>query len=139
MPALLLRLQRVEFEARIFISFGIVILICVLSFGFFADSLNNAVLLGRAFGLPARTSSPLGYLAASLFMAAASLLRIWSGSVLTSKRMMSFPVRVDKLCFPGPYVLVRNPIYLADLIAFTGFALCLPPVGIVLPVLLFGH
>jgi S-adenosylmethionine-diacylglycerol 3-amino-3-carboxypropyl transferase len=139
MPALLLRLQRVEFEARIFISFGIVILICVLSFGLFADSLNNAVLLGRAFGLPARTSSPLGYVAASLFMAAASLLRIWSGSVLTSKRMMSFRVRVDKLCFSGPYVLVRNPIYLADLIAFTGFALCLPPVGIVLPVLLFGH
>ena len=139
MSVLLSRLQRVEFEARIFISFGIVILICVVSFGVFADSLNTAVLLGRAFGLPAGTSSPLGYLAASLLMAAASLLRIWSGSVLTSKRMMSFRVRVDKLCFSGPYVLVRNPIYLADLIAFSGFALCLPPVGIVLPVLLFGH
>ena len=139
MSELLLRLQRVEFEARIFISFGLVILICVLSFGVFADSLNNAALLGRAFGLPAGTSLSLGYLAASLFMAAASLLRIWSGSVLTSKRMMSFRVRVDKLCFSGPYVLVRNPIYLADLIAFSGFALCLPPVGIVLPVLLFGH
>jgi len=139
MSVLLSRLQRVEFEARIFISFGLVILICVVSFGVYAGSPNNAVLLGRAFGLPAGTSISLGYLAASLFMAAASLLRIWAGSVLTSNRMMSFRVRVDKLCFSGPYVLVRNPIYLADLIAFIGFALCLPPVGIVLPILLFGH
>ena len=139
MSALLIKVQRVEFEARIFISFGLVIMVCVVSFGAFAGSPTNAVLLGRAFGLPAGTSASVGYLAASLFMAAASLLRIWSGSVLTSRRMMSFRVRVDKLCFSGPYLLVRNPIYLADLIAFTGFALCLPPVGMALPILLFGH
>jgi S-adenosylmethionine-diacylglycerol 3-amino-3-carboxypropyl transferase len=72
-------------------------------------------------------------------MAAASFLRIWSGSVLTSKRMMSFAVKTDELLSAGPYRLVRNPIYLADLVAFCGFTLCLPPVGLLLPVLLFLH
>ena len=84
-------------------------------------------------------SLALGYLAAALFMAGASFLRIWSGSVLTSRRMMSFAVKTDALLSSGPYRLVRNPIYLADLIAFTGFALCLPPIGLLLPVLLFLH
>ncbi|MBE3110143.1 MAG: DUF3419 family protein, partial [Acidobacteria bacterium] len=51
----------------------------------------------------------------------------------------SFEVKTDALFSSGPYQLVRNPIYLADLIAFTGFALCLPPIGLLLPVLLFLH
>ena len=139
MPALLSRIQRVEFEARIFVSFGLVILISILSFGLFAGTPANAVFFGRALGLTQKSASPLGFVAAALLMAAASFLRIWSGSVLTSGRMMSFRVRVDRLCFSGPYLIVRNPIYLADLIAFAGFAMCLPPVGIVLPVLIFGH
>ncbi len=52
---------------------------------------------------------------------------------------MSFKVKTDALLSSGPYKLVRNPIYLADLVAFTGFALCLPPIGLLLPVLLFLH
>ena len=52
---------------------------------------------------------------------------------------MSFEVKTDALLSSGPYEIVRNPIYLADLIAFTGFALGLPPVGLLLPVLLFLH
>jgi S-adenosylmethionine-diacylglycerol 3-amino-3-carboxypropyl transferase len=139
MDALRLKAQKFEFEFRIFISFGLVILISALSFSVFAGVPANAAALGGLLGMPAARSLALGYLAAALFMAGASFLRIWSGSVLTSRRMMSFAVKTDALLSSGPYRLVRNPIYLADLIAFTGFALCLPPIGLLLPVLLFLH
>jgi S-adenosylmethionine-diacylglycerol 3-amino-3-carboxypropyl transferase len=139
MDAILAKARKLEFEYRIFISFGLVILVAALSFSVFAGVPINAVGLGGRLGLPARLSRALGYLAAAVFMAAASFLRIWSGSVLTSKRMMSFAVKTDELLTSGPYRLVRNPIYLADLVAFAGFTLCLPPVGLLLPVLLFLH
>lgn len=139
MAGLLLRTQKFEFEYRIFISFSLVILVSALSFTVFSAQRINAVALGGLFGIAAPASRALGYLAVALFMAAASFLRIWSGSLLTSRRMMSFPVRTDALLSSGPYGLVRNPIYLADLAAFTGFALCLPPIGLLLPVLLLAH
>jgi len=134
-----MKIQKFEFEFRIFISFGLVILISALSFSVFANLPDNSVALGGLLGIPASRSRVLGYLAAALFAAGASSLRIWSGSVLTSRRMMSFEVKTDALLSSGPYQLVRNPIYLADLVAFTGFALCLPPIGLLLPVLLFLH
>jgi S-adenosylmethionine-diacylglycerol 3-amino-3-carboxypropyl transferase len=139
MSDLQMKIQKFEFEFRIFISFGLVILISALSFSVFAGLPGNAVALGGLLGVPASRSRALGYLAAALFMAGASFLRIWSGSVLTSRRMMSFKVKTDALLSSGPYKLVRNPIYLADFVAFTGFALCLPPIGLLLPVLLFLH
>jgi len=136
---LLLKVRKFEFEGRIFISFSLVLLISALSFTVFADRPILSVALGGPFGLPAPLARALGYLATALVMAAASFLRIWSGSVLTSKRMMSFAVKTDELLSSGPYRLVRNPIYLADLVAFVGFTLCLPPVGLLLPALLFLH
>jgi S-adenosylmethionine-diacylglycerol 3-amino-3-carboxypropyl transferase len=139
MSRLLLRIQRFEFESRIFISFGIVAALCALSFIVFADSPTVSVLAGRLAGLPPAASASLGFLLSALMMAAASALRIWSGSILTSGRMMAFKVQVDMLFETGPYRLVRNPIYLADLVAFSGFALCLAPSGLVLPLLLFLH
>ena len=139
MAALPMTIRKFEFEFRIFISFGLVILISALSFTVFGAWPLNAVAAGGLLGIPAPLARALGYLAAALFMVAASFLRIWSGSVLTSKRMMSFAVKTDALLSAGPYELVRNPIYLADLVAFTGFALCLPPIGLLLPVLLFLH
>jgi S-adenosylmethionine-diacylglycerol 3-amino-3-carboxypropyl transferase len=139
MSALLLKIQKIEFESRIFISFGLVILICALSFSVFASLPALSVALGRIVGIPASSAPALGYLASALVMAAASFLRIWAGSALTSKRMMSFRIKTDELRSAGPYGLARNPIYLADLLAFTGFTLCLPPVGLLLPVLLFLH
>jgi len=139
MADLQMKIQKFEFEFRIFISFGLVILISALSFSVFADVPENSVALGGLLGIPASRSRALGFLAAALFAAGASFLRIWSGSVLTSKRMMSFEIKTDALFSSGPYQLVRNPIYLADLIAFTGFALCLPPIGLLLPILLYLH
>jgi len=139
MSDLTMKIQKFEFEFRIFISFGLVLVISALSFSVFAGLPDNSVALGGLLGIPAPRARALGYLAAALFAAAASFLRIWSGSVLTSRRMMSFAVKTDALLSSGPYRIVRNPIYLADLIAFTGFALCLPPIGLLLPVLLFLH
>jgi len=139
MKTLILKAQKYEFEARIFVSFSIVIFVCVLSFSVFAQSPANAVILGKIAGLSAESSMSAGFLFVAFIAALASVLRMWSGSVLTSSRMMAFRVQDDMLLIKGPYLLVRNPIYLADLIAFCGFALCLPPIGLLLPLLLYLH
>ncbi|NIM91624.1 MAG: DUF3419 family protein [Candidatus Aminicenantes bacterium] len=134
-----MKIKKIEFEVRIFISFSIVILVCALSFSVFAEYPANAVVLGKLAGLTAETSLSLGFLIAAFITAVASVLRMWSGSVLTSRRMMAFMVQDDSLLVTGPYLIVRNPIYLADLMAFFGFALCLPFIGVFLPALLYLH
>ena len=72
-------------------------------------------------------------------MLSASFLRMWAGSILTSRTIMAFKVQKDLLNTTGPYALARNPIYLADMIALCGFALCLNPVGLALPLLIFSY
>jgi S-adenosylmethionine-diacylglycerol 3-amino-3-carboxypropyl transferase len=132
-------LQRVEFEARIFVSFGIVLAICLVSFLGFRSSPQNFVLAGRLFGLAPAASVRIGFLVVAALMVVASLLRMWAGSALSSQRMMAFRVQNDQLISGGPYRLVRHPIYLADFIAFFGFALCLKPIGFLMPVLIYVH
>jgi S-adenosylmethionine-diacylglycerol 3-amino-3-carboxypropyl transferase len=139
MQALVKQIRRWEFEARIFISLGIVFVVCVLSYVCFGGSYATVSLIGRLLGLTERASLSSGFLLAALLMAVASLLRMWAGSILTSSRVMAFRVQKDKLLTRGPYRFVRNPIYLADLIAMCGFALCLPPSGVLLPVLIYLH
>ena len=133
------RLRKFEFETRIFISFGIVIVIVLLSFLVFASSAENFVVIGKWFGVDQMISLRIGYLFVVILIISASVIRMWAGSVLSSQRMMAFRIQDDEFTTVGPYLLVRNPIYLADLIAFSGFALCLKPIGILLPVLLFLH
>jgi protein-S-isoprenylcysteine O-methyltransferase Ste14 len=133
-------IRRVEFEARIFVSFAIVLFVGVISFSIFAD--RPAIgfsFLSKTLGLADSTATINSYLLASFVMLIASILRIWAGSILSSSRMMAFQVQNDALITGGPYRLVRNPIYLSDLIAACGFALCLPLVGLLFPVLLFLH
>ncbi len=139
MSRLALRLRRVEFEARMFISFAIVIAVCGVAVLAHPSAVPLLVLFGGAVDLDAAVSLRIGYLAVAGVMVLASALRIWAGSMLTSGRMMAFRVQTDALTFAGPYRLVRNPIYLADLLAFCGFAVCLPPIGIALPALLLLH
>ncbi len=139
MTKLVLRLQRAEFEARMFVSFAIVIAICAVAFLAYPSAAPLLALLGARMDLEPAASLRVGYLAVAVVMLLASGLRIWAGSMLTSDRMMAFRVRTDALTFTGPYRLVRNPIYLADLMAFGGFAVCLPPIGIALPALLLVH
>lgn len=133
------KLQKVEFEARIFVSLSMVLIISLLSFLAFPSAAYNITIAGRWFGWEPGESLSAGYLMIALLMSGASLLRMWAGSLLTSERVMSFKVQHDRFMHAGPYLLVRNPIYLADYIAFFGFALCLKPVGLLLPVLLYGH
>jgi len=132
-------IRKLEFEWRILISFIIVAATVLAAVLFFPARPALAVLILRIPGMPAGKSMVAGYLAAAAAMGLASFLRIWAGSLLTSRRMMRFRVQTDDLVIVGPYWLVRNPIYLADLIAFSGFALCLPLNGLLLPVLLYLH
>jgi S-adenosylmethionine-diacylglycerol 3-amino-3-carboxypropyl transferase len=139
MKKLSLKIQKFEFEGRIFISFGIVALMCVLSFVPFDEVPSSILIIGEWVDLAPNQAYQFGYLIVAAIMVGASLLRMWAGSILTSQRMMAFKVQKDKLEIAGPYLLVRNPIYLADLFAFFGFALCLKPIAILLPILLYLH
>ncbi len=133
------RIRMWEFHARIFISLAIVLFVCLLSYAVFQYPFSNAVLIGKLIGLGRAASVTAGFLFAALIIMVASLLRMWAGSLLSSQRVMSFRVRSDALVIRGPYVLVRNPIYLSDISAMIGFTLCLPPAGILLPALLLTH
>lgn len=139
MKSIATKIQKIEFEGRIFVSFSIVIFVSVVCFSVYANSSTNGILIGRAAGFNRDISVSIGFVTAAFLATLASFLRMWSGSVLTSRRMMAFRVQDDTLLVKGPYLLVRNPIYLADLIAFVGFALCLPPFGLLLPGLLYLH
>lgn len=130
---------RFEFEARMFISFTVVAAVCLLSFTLFESADTVIVLAARPLGFPAGNVKAAMHAFAALVMIVASLLRMWAGSVLSSARMMAFKVQTDTLVISGPYRFVKNPIYSADLLAMTGFALCLPPPGLLLPFLFFLH
>lgn len=139
MKTLASRVRKAEFEARIFVSFGIVILVSVLSYVFLPDTPANIVRLGRLVGLRPASALPIGCLVVALIMTAVSVLRMWAGSVLSSHRVMAFRVQSNSLITAGPYLLVRNPIYLADFLAMCGFALVLPTLGLILPLLFYLH
>lgn len=133
------KIRRIEFEARIFISLGVVALVCLVNFALFPGLPENTVLIGRLFGWSPELSKTLGFGLVALLMVKATLLRMWAGTVLSSPLVMSFRIQKDVLAIEGPYLFTRNPIYLADLIAFCGFALSLSPIGVAIPVLLFVH
>ena len=132
-------LRRIEFEARIFVSFAIVAVVVVLSEVVFGDRPRSSEPMGALVGLDTQSARRLGYAAAIFLLLAATVLRMWAGTVLTSTRVMAFGVQDDALETRGPYRLTRNPIYLADFVAFVGFAFVLRPVGVLLPALLYLH
>ena len=117
-------IRKIEFEARIFISLGIVLIICLLSFFVFPESPPFMVSLGRWLGISDSTSLKAGYGLVAAMVGLATLLRMWAGSVLSSPRVMSFEIRKEVLTIQGPYLLTRNPIYLADLVCFCSFVFC---------------
>lgn len=132
-------LRKAEFQARIFVSFGIVILVCLLCYLVFPGIPPIVISLGRVFGLSPATSFTSGSVMAALILSGASVLRMWAGTLLQSHRVMAFRVQTDALMTRGAYLLVRNPIYLADLTAISSFTLFLPPVGLLLPLLFTLH
>lgn len=131
-------LLKFEFEYRIFISLSIVLLTCLISFGFYSDTdpLYRQVLKELSLN---QTPASAAFITASFIMLFISLLRMWSGTELSSEIVMTFKVRTDLLSKEGPYQLVRNPIYLADWLAIFVFSLFLPPIGIMMPVLFYVH
>lgn len=134
-----LSIRKLEFEARIFISLFIVLVFCLLSLPVFGSAPNNIVLAGQLLGLEPATALRFGYLLIGLVLLLSTVLRMWAGSVLPAQRVMAFRVQKDTLITTGPFALVRNPIYLADLFAFCAFALTLKPVALALPPVLFLH
>jgi len=134
---LISKIKKLEFEARIFISFSIVILACAISYFFFGHFPSNYITIFRAFGLEKYSS--LMFFIASALMIIISLLRMWAGSLLSSKTVMSFKVQSDSLVLSGPYLLVRNPIYFSDWLALTVCSLFLPVSGLLMPVLFYIH
>ena len=127
------------FEGRIFISLSIVFIISLLSFLSFKDFDTNVEIVGRWCGLSGELSIRYGYYFVALLLIVASAIRMWAGSVLTSKTVMTFKIQNSKLLISGPYSFVRHPIYLADLIAFLAFSLCLKPIGVLMPLLILMH
>jgi len=139
MENFLSKLRRIEFETRIFVSLGIVLIICIFSFYILPETKPFALIINERVNLIDQLTISKVYLFLSLFYIIVSLLRMWSGSMLTSHRVMAFKVQTDSLIKEGPYILVRNPIYLADWLAITGFVLVLPPFAILMPVLFYLH
>lgn len=133
------RIRKTWFEIRIFISLSIVIIISLISFLVFANSRTTVELIGSIFGLQGAKTILYGYIIIAFLVLIASLIRMWAGSVLTSGTVMSFAIQNKKFMIAGPYKYVRNPIYYADLIAFTSLSLCLRPVGLLIPVLICVH
>ena len=133
------KIRKFEFEGRIFFSLGFVVAVCLVSFLVFPDTPPLMVYIGNWLGATSQASILTGFSLVALVVTMATLLRMWAGTVLSSPRVMSFKIQKEVLATEGPYLISRNPIYLADLICFFAFAFCLPPVGIALPILLFTH
>lgn len=133
------QLQRFEFENRVWISLGDVIMVALLSFLCFPHIPSNMVLIGNMLGMPASLSVPVGFSLVAFIVLCATILRMWGGTVLSSPLVMSFKLQKEELIIKGPFIVSRNPIYLADFFAFCAFALCFTPIGVLLPILQFLH
>ena len=132
-------IRRLEFESRIFISLSVVIIISLLSFLIFRGGITCIELLGSWLGLSAESSIRYGYFLVAFVVIFASMVRMWAGSILSSKTVMAFKIQNSRFLVSGPYNFVRNPIYFADLLAFSALSVCLTPIGLLIPVLIYLH
>jgi len=139
MKSFFVRIRKTWFEIRIFISLSIVVTISLISFLLFKNTPTNIEIAGHWFGLSSLLSIRYGFSIIAVFVLSASLIRMWAGSILTSKTVMAFKIQNSKWTISGPYNFVRNPIYFADLIAFTALSLCLRPIGLLIPALISLH
>jgi protein-S-isoprenylcysteine O-methyltransferase Ste14 len=128
-----------EFEYRIFVSLGIVAIVTLASLLFSPAPTPVIILLCEWLGCTRSMAVTATSIVLTLVIAAASVIRMAAGSALTSDRVMAFRVQTTELTCIGPYRISRNPIYLADFIALSGLALCLPQLGLIMPALFFIH
>lgn len=54
-------------------------------------------------------------------------VRVWGTAVLSGATMVSMAARTDRLITQGVFALVRNPLYLGDLLIFPSYAMLLSP------------
>jgi protein-S-isoprenylcysteine O-methyltransferase Ste14 len=54
-------------------------------------------------------------------------VRVWGTAVLSGATMVSMSARTDRLITGGIFGLVRNPMYLGDLLIFPGYTMLLSP------------
>ena len=139
MQPFFVRIRKSWFEIRIFISLSIVLIISLLSFLVFKSQPTIIETAGSWIGLSSKLSIRYGFFLVALLILFASLIRMWAGSILTSRTVMAFKIQNCKLQISGPYIFVRNPIYFADLIAFTALSFCLRPIGLSIPLLIYLH
>jgi protein-S-isoprenylcysteine O-methyltransferase Ste14 len=88
--------------------------------------LANAWLTG-SFAMP---TSRLAFI--SVVLGVVGLwLRVWGVGLISASTMSSMTPSTERLVTSGVYGLVRNPLYLGDLLLFLGYALFLPlPLGV---------
>jgi S-adenosylmethionine-diacylglycerol 3-amino-3-carboxypropyl transferase len=139
MKSFIVNIRKPWFEARIFISLSIITGISLISFLCFREYPSCLEIAGRWFKLPGYLAIGYGYFFVAFMLTIASLLRMWAGSILTSETVMAFRIRNNKMEISGPYNFVRNPIYFADLMAFSSLSLCLTPIGLAIPLLIRLH
>lgn len=65
-------------------------------------------------------------LAAVVLGVAGLALRVWGVGILSAATMSSMTLSTERLVTSGVYGLVRNPLYLGDLLLFSGYAVLLP-------------
>jgi S-adenosylmethionine-diacylglycerol 3-amino-3-carboxypropyl transferase len=139
MKTSIIRIRKTWFEVRIFISLSIVLVILLISHFLFKQSPSIIETVGSWIGLSPKLSFRFGYPLIAILVLFATLIRMWAGSILTSKTVMTFKIQNNRLAISGPYNFVRNPIYFADLIAFTALSFCLTPIGLLIPVFIWIH
>jgi protein-S-isoprenylcysteine O-methyltransferase Ste14 len=91
--------------------------------------LSQGVAVAANFWLTGSLAMPAGRVASlvAVVLGFAGLsLRVWGVGQISAATMSSMTLATDRLVTTGVYGLVRNPLYLGDLLLFTGYALWLP-------------
>jgi protein-S-isoprenylcysteine O-methyltransferase Ste14 len=92
--------------------------------------LSQGVVLGAHFALTQSFALPVSNRAGltAVAMGFAGLgLRVWGTGILSANTMVSMTLTSDRLATGGPFSLVRNPLYLGDLLLFSAYGLMLGP------------
>ncbi len=92
------------------------------------------------FGLIRHEDIKTLYIIIGLLCFAAFLIRTWGAAYLSSFVVMAKDANQDKLILAGPFMRVRNPLYLGDITGAGAIGLALPAEGfIIMTVFLIIH
>jgi protein-S-isoprenylcysteine O-methyltransferase Ste14 len=92
--------------------------------------LSQFVVLGIHMAWQGSTALPVSPLPGALAIALSAVglaARVWGTGVLSAATMMSMSAVTSRLITGGVFGLVRNPLYLGDVLIFTSYTLLLNP------------